>query len=74
MLALPIIHHDSLLGVLTLIGRQPFHLRADEQELLQSFVAQTAVAIRNASLYAAELQPARKRKPPPGSKASSWPT
>ena len=54
MLALPIIHHDSLLGVLTLIGRQPFHLRADEQELLQSFVAQTAVAIRNASLYAAE--------------------
>ena len=54
MLALPIIHRDSLLGVLTLIGRQPFHLRADEQELLQSFVAQTAVAIRNASLYAAE--------------------
>jgi signal transduction histidine kinase len=54
MLALPIIHHDSLLGVLTLIGRQPLHLRANEQELLQSFVAQTAVAIRNASLYAAE--------------------
>ena len=39
---------------LTLIGRQPFHLRADEQALLQSFVAQAAVAIRNASLYAAE--------------------
>jgi signal transduction histidine kinase/DNA-binding response OmpR family regulator len=54
MLALPIIHRDSLLGVLTLIGRQPFNLRADEQALLQSFVAQTAVAIRNASLYAAE--------------------
>ncbi len=54
MLALPIIHRDALLGVLTLIGRQPFNLRADEQELLQSFVAQTAVAIRNASLYAAE--------------------
>jgi signal transduction histidine kinase/CheY-like chemotaxis protein len=54
MLALPIIHRDALLGVLTLIGRQPFNLRADEHELLQSFVAQAAVAIRNASVYAAE--------------------
>jgi HAMP domain-containing protein len=54
MLALPIIHHDALLGVLTLIGRQPFNLRADEQELLQSFVAQAAVTIGNARLYAAE--------------------
>jgi signal transduction histidine kinase/CheY-like chemotaxis protein/HPt (histidine-containing phosphotransfer) domain-containing protein len=54
MLALPIIHHDALLGVLTLIGQQPFNLRHDEQELLQSFVAQAAVAIGNARLYAAE--------------------
>jgi signal transduction histidine kinase len=54
MLALPIIHRNSLLGVLTLVGRQPFNLRADEQELLQSFVAQAPVAMRNASLYAAE--------------------
>jgi signal transduction histidine kinase/DNA-binding response OmpR family regulator len=54
MLALPIIHHDALLGVLTLIGQQPFNLRNDEQELLQSFVAQAAVAIGNARLYAAE--------------------
>jgi signal transduction histidine kinase len=54
MLALPIIHRTSLLGVLTLIGRRPSNLRADEQELLESFVAQTAVAIRNASLYSAE--------------------
>jgi signal transduction histidine kinase/CheY-like chemotaxis protein len=54
MLALPIIHHDALLGVLTLIGRQPFNLRHDEQELLQSLVAQAAVAIGNARLYAAE--------------------
>ena len=52
MLALPIIHHDALLGVLALIGRQPFNLRHDEQELLQSLVAQAAVA--NARLYAAE--------------------
>jgi hypothetical protein len=38
MLALPIIHHDSLPGVLTLIGRQPFHPRADEQDLLQNLL------------------------------------
>jgi signal transduction histidine kinase/CheY-like chemotaxis protein/HPt (histidine-containing phosphotransfer) domain-containing protein len=43
-----------LLGVLVLIGRQPFQLDADEQLLLDTFVAQAAVAIRNASLYAAE--------------------
>src|SRR5262245_12144427 len=54
MLALPILHHDALLGVLALIGRQPFNLRADEQELLQSFVAQAAIAINNARLFAAE--------------------
>ena len=54
LLALPIIHHDTLLGVLTLIGQQPFNLRNDEQELLQSFVVQAAVAIGNARLYAAE--------------------
>jgi len=54
MLALPIIHRDVLLGVLTLIGRQPFNLRADEQELLQNFIAQAAVAIGNARLYATE--------------------
>jgi signal transduction histidine kinase len=56
MLALPIIHRDTLLGVLTLIGRQPFNLRVEEQELLQSFVAQAAVAIVNARLYATEAR------------------
>src|SRR5712664_1069883 len=54
MLALPIIHHDTLLGVLTLIGRKPFNPRADEQELLQSFITKPAVAISNARLYAGE--------------------
>ncbi|HEY7495859.1 MAG TPA: ATP-binding protein, partial [Candidatus Tectomicrobia bacterium] len=54
LLALPIIHRDALLGVLTMIGRQPFIHGADEQELLQSFIAQAAVAIRNASVFAAE--------------------
>jgi GAF domain-containing protein/CheY-like chemotaxis protein/HPt (histidine-containing phosphotransfer) domain-containing protein len=54
LLALPILHHDTLLGVLVLNGRRPFHLGPDDQALLDSFVAQAAVAIHNASLYATE--------------------
>ncbi|HSF32332.1 MAG TPA: GAF domain-containing protein [Candidatus Tectomicrobia bacterium] len=54
LLALPIIHQETLLGVLVLTGRQPFHLKPDEQALLDNFVAQAAAAIRNAALYAAE--------------------
>jgi signal transduction histidine kinase/HPt (histidine-containing phosphotransfer) domain-containing protein len=54
LLAVPIIHQDALLGVLVLSGRKPFHLDPDEQSLLDSFVSQAAVAIQNASLYAAQ--------------------
>jgi signal transduction histidine kinase/DNA-binding NarL/FixJ family response regulator len=54
LLAVPILHHEVLLGVLVMIGRQPFQFAPDEQALLDSFVAQAAVAIRNASLYAAQ--------------------
>jgi signal transduction histidine kinase/DNA-binding response OmpR family regulator/putative methionine-R-sulfoxide reductase with GAF domain len=54
LLALPIIHQEMLLGVLVLTGRQPFHLKPDEQALLDNFVAQAAAAIRNAALYAVE--------------------
>jgi signal transduction histidine kinase len=43
-----------LLGVLVLSSRRPFQLYADEQGLLDSFVSQAAVAIQNASLYAAQ--------------------
>jgi PAS domain S-box-containing protein len=52
-LGVPVLHEGRLLGVLTLNGRQPFSLEADDQSLLDSFVAQAAVALRNASLYAA---------------------
>jgi len=54
ILAIPIIHQEALLGVLVLTGGQPFQLTPDEQALLDTFVTQAAVAIRNASLYAAE--------------------
>jgi len=52
-LFLPILFEDSLLGVLVLFGRGPFAFRPDQQELLDSFVGQAAVAIRNAQLYEA---------------------
>ncbi len=50
-LGIPIVLQDSLLGVLSLNGRAPFQLQPAEQDLLQSFVAQAAAAIRNARLY-----------------------
>ena len=46
----PVILDGALLAVLALSGRQPFRLTADDEDLLESFVAQAAVAIRNASL------------------------
>ncbi len=42
----------SLLAVLALNGPQPFRFERDDQDLLNSFVAQAAVALRNAQLYA----------------------
>jgi GAF domain-containing protein/ActR/RegA family two-component response regulator len=47
----PVEHQHALLGVLALFGREPFALSRDDHELLESFVAQAAVAIRNAGLY-----------------------
>ena len=47
----PIVHQDALLGVLALNGQAPFDLDAEDRELLESFVAQAARAIRNARLY-----------------------
>jgi GAF domain-containing protein/CheY-like chemotaxis protein len=55
-LGMPIVLQDRLLGVVALCGRAPFRLDADERELLESFVAQAAVAIRNAGLYAQTAQ------------------
>ncbi|MEX2147017.1 MAG: GAF domain-containing protein, partial [Candidatus Rokuibacteriota bacterium] len=51
LFAAPIIHQDSLLGVLMLLGPRPFDFGADDLGLLQSFSEQAAAAIRNARLY-----------------------
>jgi diguanylate cyclase (GGDEF)-like protein/PAS domain S-box-containing protein len=53
-LALPIMLDDALIGVLALNGRKPFSLSADDRDLLDTFVAQAAVAFRNARLFARE--------------------
>jgi signal transduction histidine kinase/CheY-like chemotaxis protein len=53
-LSVPIVHQEALLGVLTISDRHPIHLTPDDEDILQNFVAQAAVAIRNASLYAAQ--------------------
>jgi signal transduction histidine kinase/DNA-binding response OmpR family regulator/sensor domain CHASE-containing protein len=57
--AVPVLLEDSLLAVLVLMGRKPFSLEPEDQALLDSFVAQAAVAIRNASLYANEAEARR---------------
>ncbi|MBI3636340.1 MAG: GAF domain-containing protein [Candidatus Rokubacteria bacterium] len=50
-LGVPITFQDSVLGVLTMLGRAPFRLDAEDQGLLESFAAQAALAIRNARIY-----------------------
>jgi signal transduction histidine kinase/DNA-binding response OmpR family regulator len=59
LLGVPIFHRDALLGVLILSGRQPLQFGSDDQALLDSLVAQAAVAIRNAALYATEAEARR---------------
>ena len=51
---LPVMLDGALLGVLALNGREPFRFDADDERLLDAFVDQAAVAIRNASLFEAE--------------------
>ena len=49
---LPIIHGESLLGVLVLFAEQPFSFGSEDRDLLETFIAQAAAAIRNARLFA----------------------
>jgi signal transduction histidine kinase/CheY-like chemotaxis protein len=47
----PITLEGSLLGVLGLNGRVPFELSPEEHDLVSTFAAQAAVAVRNARLF-----------------------
>lgn len=51
LFGIPIVYQGRLLGVLSLAGRRPFDFTADDRDLLDTFVAQAAVAIWNARLY-----------------------
>ena len=51
LLAVPVMHNEALLAVVTLTSREPFMLGPDDHELLESFLTQAGVAIRNAGLY-----------------------
>jgi GAF domain-containing protein len=53
-LGVPVILDGVLLAVLALNGREPFQFDAEEELMLESFGAQAALAIRNASLFADE--------------------
>jgi signal transduction histidine kinase len=48
----PVLHDARLLAVLALNGREPFVVDDEQWGLLESFIAQAAIAIHNASLYA----------------------
>jgi GAF domain-containing protein len=50
----PVVLEGALVAVLALNGRQPFRLGPDEEALIDSFATQAALAIKNASLFAAE--------------------
>lgn len=57
---IPIVGDDgSVVGLLALYGRDRFRFSDADRELLDSFVALAAVAVRNASLYEAESQARR---------------
>jgi PAS domain S-box-containing protein len=55
-LCVPIEHDGALLAVLYLARRTPFSLDADDEVLLTSLRSQAAAAIRNAAVYATEVE------------------
>lgn len=48
----PLVAHDQMVGVLTIVHPRPNSFAPDQLELLQSIADQAAVAVRNAQLYA----------------------
>ena len=64
--ATPITFHSALLGVLLLFGTTPFRFDEADHELLEAFVTQAGVALRNARLYdetrSAEARLARRSR------------
>jgi len=57
---LPVMLEGVLLAVLTFNSRQPFELTPGDQDILDSFVAQAALAIHNATLFEDEARARRE--------------
>ncbi|MFN8635175.1 MAG: GAF domain-containing protein [Chloroflexota bacterium] len=51
-ITIPIVDDGRVVGILSANGQEPFRLAAEDEELLETFVAQAAIAMRNAALYA----------------------
>jgi signal transduction histidine kinase/DNA-binding response OmpR family regulator len=51
-LGVPVLLDGELLAVLVLNGRRPFLLEPEDESLVQMFVTEAGIALRNASLYA----------------------
>ncbi len=54
VLALPIINAEQLLGVLVLLHGDVGHFSSEHSQLMQAAVAQMALSMRNAQIYAAQ--------------------
>jgi PAS domain S-box-containing protein len=52
LLAIPVLHDGRLLGVLGMLGREPFRLDEDDRGVLDSFIVQAATALDNARVFA----------------------
>jgi len=50
-LTVPIMLGDALLAIISMVRTQPFQLTPDDQHVLDTLLAQSAVAIRNARIY-----------------------
>jgi PAS domain S-box-containing protein len=54
MLTVPVLDNGDVVAVLSVHGREPFRLGAVDENILSMFLAQAAIALRNASLYASQ--------------------
>ncbi|MFN8635128.1 MAG: ATP-binding protein [Chloroflexota bacterium] len=55
-LTIPVSYEGQVLGILSANGREPFQLSADDDHVVELFCAQAALALHNASLFAAVAQ------------------
>jgi signal transduction histidine kinase/HAMP domain-containing protein len=60
LLAVPLLHEQQILGGLSVIRREAGSFSAEIVALIEAFAAQSALAVRNAGLFAAQLRRERE--------------